>query len=225
MAIISRGYEPNESAAKNTDREFQLFSQNIDLILKHEQNILACRDYFFCSLPFAYSSWLYCSGDGQLFLGYLLLAWKTGQLTEQCPTCMGRVIVSSFSGSPLTGRNSWSGLCLGCRQRQIGKESKNFLRRMEFIIELRKKFPAAVEQVEEYDGQEFTWGGNELKPVRKKKTIWKPVAEPVDLATLVKELNGHIRKGRPVNVHHLLKKKLELKLSKSLKKDSVYFRL
>jgi hypothetical protein len=222
MTIISRGYEPNESAAKNTDREFQLFSQNIDLILKHEQDILACRDYFFCSLPFAYSSWLYCSGDGQLFLGYLLLGWKAGQLTEHCPICMGKIIVSSFSGSPLTGRNSWSGLCLDCHQRRQGNHSKHFHQWMSLVLKFRQAFPDKVSEEQEYNSQEFTFGGNGLKLVRKKKTIWKSVAESVSIAILIDELKtGSTRKGNPPNVQ-LLQQQLKLKLSSNTKNPTIH---
>ncbi len=214
MAIISRGYEPNESAAKNTDREFQLFSQNIDLILKHEQAILACSNYFFCSLPFAYSSWLYCSGDGQLFLGYLLLAWKTDIFIEQCPDCNQKVVITSFTGSPLTGSNGWTGICCTCQQIINGKHSAAFRRRMDFVLKLRQAFPATVQEKQEYDGFDFSWGEPSLKPVRKTRIVATPVADPVTLEILIKELKtGAMRDSRPVNVHLLKKKDLKLKFS------------
>jgi hypothetical protein len=218
MAIISRGYELDESAADSSDREWQLFSQNIDLILKHEQDILACGDYFFCSLAFAYSSWTYVAGDGQLFLGYLLLGWRNNILIEQCPVCTsGKVSITSFGGSPLSGSNGWTGICLDCHQKQQGKHSEHFRQWMDFVLSLRKSFPEKVSEEQEYDSQEFTFGGNGLKPVRKKKTIWKSVAEPVPIASLIDELkSGSIRKGKPPNVQ-LLKKDLKLKLSNSAK--------
>ena len=85
---------------------------------------------------------------------------------------------------------------------------------MDFVLRLRKTFPDQVCEQEEYLGQNFTWGGNGLKLVMKKRIIWKLVCEPVALAVLVYELKaGTIRKGKSVNVH-LIKQEVTLKLSK-----------
>ena len=111
MTLISRGYS-NNSTVEDVDQDWELFSQNIDLLLNNEQKILNCTDYFFCNLSFAYSSWPYVSGDGQLCLGYLLLGLTTGQLIEHCPTCNGIALITSFGGSPLTGSKTGQAFAL-----------------------------------------------------------------------------------------------------------------
>jgi hypothetical protein len=223
MTIVSRGYLPNNSTV--VDNDCPLFCQNIDLLIGHERNILNCAEYFFCNLSFAWCSWPYTSGDGQLYLGYLLLGLTTGQLIEHCPTCNSIVLITSFGGSPLTGNNGWTGVCLTCRQKQKGEQSAAFRQWMDFVLRLRQIFPAAVPEQQGYDGFDFSWGEPSLKLVRKSKTIWKPVADPVTLAVLIEELkSNNIRKSRPINVS-LLKKDFELKLSRPTPKDSIHFRL
>jgi hypothetical protein len=212
MPLVSKGYSPNAGVA--LERDWELFCSNLDLLLSNEQIILNHADYFFVAPACCFSSFPYISGDGQLFLGYLLLGWQADILTEQCPDCKAaKVSITYFGGFPLSGRNSWTGISLCCRQRQQGKDSIKFRQWMDLVLKLRQAFPDKVSEEQEYDSQKFTWGGNGLTPVMKKKTIWKPVADPVTLAVLIDELKaGHIRKGRPINVH-LLKKDLKLKFS------------
>jgi len=94
MAIVSRGYAGSSLSDKEPD--FQLFTENIELLTNSQQKILETGEYFFCELPFARCSWPYVGGDGPLCLGYLLLGWKNGILLEPCPDCKG---------------DSWSGFC------------------------------------------------------------------------------------------------------------------
>jgi hypothetical protein len=224
--IVSKGYYPNSSA--DVDQDWQLFCQNVQLLLQHQQTILACSDYFFCSPSFSYCSWPWTSGDGPLVIGYLLLSWQNRLLVQSCPDsgCGVQVLITSFSGSPLSGANSWAGYCTNCRSRKSGSRTDiRFYELVDFVSKLRQKFPATVQQIEEYDAFEFSFGGDGLKPVIKKKVVQVPVAEPVNFATLLLELKaGTIRKGRPVNVY-LLKKEYELKLSKSTQKNSVHMKL
>ncbi len=228
MAIISRGYGPDESANKDLEADWQLFSQNIDLILKHEQDILACRDYFFCSPSFACCSWPYVGGDGQLFLGYLISGWQNRLLVQPCPDsgCGGTVLITSFAGSPLSGSNHWSGYCADCQSRKSGSRTDiRFYELVDFVSKLRQTFPASVQEIETYDGCQFCWGGSGLEQVKKNRVIWKPVAEPINLSAMIEELkSNNIRQGKPVNVLRL-KRQCELKLSSSLKKDTVHFKL
>ena len=208
MRLASIGYYPS-SGTNNLQNDWQLFCQNIDLLLNNK--ILNVADYFFCSPAFCYASFPYISGDGQLYLGHLLLGWKTGIFTEQCPDCKGKILITSFGGSPFSGSNAWTGFCLDCHQIINGKQSPSFRQWMDFVLKLRQTLPATVEQIEEYDAFEFSFGGNGLKPVIKKKVVQVPVANPVTLAVLVNELKaGNIRQGKPVNVC-LLKQGLELR--------------
>jgi hypothetical protein len=208
--LISQGYR-SEADIEEVQRDWQLFSQNIDLLRRHEESILSCRDYFFCHPAFASCSWSYLEGDGPLLLGYLLLGWRAGLLSEDCSDFKSQVLITSFAGSPLSGANTWTGLCLCCREKRKGQNSRLFRQWMDFILKLRKMSPAMVEMVEQHDGFKFSWGGNGLKPVIKKIIVSKPVAEPITLSALIGELkSGYIRGDNAININ-LCKKHLELK--------------
>jgi hypothetical protein len=227
MPVVSKGYYPN--SAGHIDKHWELFSQNIDFLLRHQQTILACSDYFFCSPNFSYCSWPWTSGDDPLVIGYLLLGWQNKLLVQPCPDsgCGGEVLITSFSGSPFSGANSFAGYCTNCQTRKNGSRTDiRFYELVDFISKLRQTFPSVVKEIETYSGHQFCWGGSGLEPVVKKRIVSKPVANPVTLAVLIDELlkAGTIRKGRPVNVH-LLKREFELKLSKALQKDTIHFKL
>ncbi len=208
MTIISKGY-CSDSGIEDT--QWELFCRYIDLLLQYRKTILNCGDYFFCHLPFAAASFPYLQGDGPLVLGHLVFGWEQNILIEQCPACERKVLITSFAGSPLSGSNSWTGLCLSCRQKQSDKHSSAFRQWVDLILKLRQTFPAKVEQIEEYQGEEFTWGGSGLAPASKKRIVQVPVANPVTFAILIDELKTcNARSGNPVNVL-LLKKCLELK--------------
>jgi len=213
MAVVSRGYY-NNSSADDIERDWQLFSHNIGLILNNQQKILNTADYFFCQPTFASCSWPYLKHDGSLPLGYLLLGLKYGSLIEKCTNCPeGKVLITSFAGSPLTDANSFTGLCICCLQVQLGKQSTRFKERMGFILKLRQAFPATVEKTEEYNSYEFSWGGNGLKPVTKNRIMQVAVARAVDLATLISEIGtGTIRQGKPMNIS-LLRQDYQLKFT------------
>jgi hypothetical protein len=212
MTLISKGYCADSFSAYELNKDWQLFSKNIALILDNQQKILETASYFFCQPCFAMCSWPYVNGDGVLSLGYLLLGWRSGNLVEVCSNCSGgKVLITSFAGSPLSGRNSWTGICYSCCQKQGGEHSSAFRQWVDFILKLRQTFPATVEQIEEYQGQEFTWGGNGLKPVTKRRIVSKPVAKSVVLELLIAELKaGNIRHQRPISIS-LLKRPIELK--------------
>lgn len=206
---------PANSAIVNND--WQLFCQHIELLLWYQQEILNCASYFFCSPSFSYCSWPWTSHDGPLAIGYLILGWQNRLLVQPCPEsgCSGEVLITSFAGSTLSGSNSWSGCCTNYRSRKSGSRTDiPFYELVNFVSKLRQSFPAVVKEIEEYDGHQFCWGGTGLEPVVKKRIVSKPVAEPINFATLIDELKtGNIRQGKPVNVH-LIKQEVKLKLSK-----------
>jgi hypothetical protein len=190
MAIHSHGYVPEQDQSERRKSEFKTFSENLDLLLDKQQEILSCPEFFFTPLAFAWCSWPYIGGSGPLCLGYLMLGWQDGIFTEPCPSCSGKVLVTFFGGSPLSGSNGWSGICSGCRKHLTGKDTvhKPFSDRVKFVLSLRKSYPEGESTWEEYDGLVFSWGGSGLKPARKKRLVWTEFWKPVNLAVLVTEL-------------------------------------
>jgi hypothetical protein len=209
MLIASHGFMPANPTIEDS-QNWRLFCNNLTLILNSKQQILNCCDYFFVTLPGAYCSYPFVNTDGILFLGYLLIGWEQNILTDTCIKCQAKVIVFWFCGSILSGRNQWKGICLNCRNEQLG-QWQTFGPHWQFVSELRKKYPDKISEWQEYDGFEFSFGGNGLKPARKKKLIWRQLAQSVSLQTLVNELtSSSIRQNKAPNVC-LLKHGLELK--------------
>lgn len=210
--LCSVGFMPNEENPQNVENEFQVFFDHLPLILDHERNILACADYFFCRLDFAYCSWAWVGGDGPLYLGYLLLGWRD-RLTGVCPACAGTVLVTSFGGSVLSGSNGWTGICQGCRSKQHGRWER-LGDRWQFVRNLRQSHPHEICEWEEFDGQIFSWGDNGLQPGKKKRLVHKPLANPVSLNVLIEELkSGNVRIAKMPNVS-LLRQEMKLKFSR-----------
>lgn len=216
MAIFTRGFTPDHSSEQATAK--QLFFDNIHLFLQHKQDILNCKDYFFVELPFCFASWPYLTGDGPLYLGYLLLGWQNGILTEPCPSCQGTLLITYFDGSPLTGWNRYFGYCKLCHQTSGATSAEAVLllhQRMRFTSALRRAFPRRITQWEEYDGYQFSFAGNGFEPAKKKRQIIIELATPVDFQIFIDELkSGNIRQSNFPNVS-VLNRSIELNLSTS----------
>ena len=196
MTIVSRGYAGSPSS--NSEEAFLLFSENLDLIRANEKTILECAEYFFCDIPFASCSWPYVGGDGPLCLGYLLLGWKDGLLVEPCPGCGGKCLVTSFGGSPLSGSNSWSGICSNTKKKYSKNPSihKPFYKKLGLIVDLRKQYPQRITRLEEYDTEQFIFAGDGLEPARKTRPVTIELFQPMPLSELIKELKEGIVRAK-----------------------------
>lgn len=134
--VQSKGYFSPFSYAD----EKQAFLAHIPWLIEDAQSLLANTEVF-KSFPgdFAHTSWPYISGDGPLCLGLLLLGWQNGVLCDRCDACGSVVYVFRFAGSPLSGRNSFSGYCVTC-QAEVRQQSAGhvFLARVKFILSHNK---------------------------------------------------------------------------------------
>ncbi|MBX9877602.1 MAG: hypothetical protein K2Y22_04015 [Candidatus Obscuribacterales bacterium] len=195
MTIIFAGYNPQSNNQIDEAREWKLFCDNIQQIIKHEKDIFACGEYFFCRPAFARYSLAYSDRATPLVVGYLLLAWRNDWLTGTCPKCCEKVLVTSFAGSFLSGSNRWTGLCVCCQCRQRGSWESDFRKRLSCMSNLGRLFPSEVTYLEK---------GSEHKPEDARRPVRKLVAIPVTLGVLIEELRtGAIRRGSPPNVRML----------------------
>ncbi|RTL43639.1 MAG: hypothetical protein EKK48_07795 [Candidatus Melainabacteria bacterium] len=197
MVIHSYGYAASSEAdAGSRNRSRDLLLQNFDLVLKCHHKILSCAEYFFCQPSFASCSWPYVGGDGPLPIGYLLIGWLEGTLVEQCTKCTDNVYLTSFSGSMLSNSTCWTGICRSCRSFISGKGSthKSFIERIQFIANLRRKYPAQVSEWTEYNGHIFSWGGNGLQPSKKRRLTIKATANPIPFDLLLSELASGVER-------------------------------
>jgi hypothetical protein len=188
MAIHSFGFTPTCASAAASATEFEMFIEHLDLILQCEAEILLEQELFYCQPSFAWSSWPYVAGDGPLCLGYLILGWKNGILTETCPLCSGCMLVTSFSGSPLSGSISSAGICKDCRNTAVlkGPANKPIAGKISFICELRKSHPNGSTEWTQYEGFNFSWGGTGLIPAVKQRLVHNSNVVPLTLEGVLK---------------------------------------
>ena len=209
----SKGYGIDNPPASEPET-FQLFKNNLDFLRSRKEDILRSGDYYFVELSFAYASWPYIPGDGPLYLGMLLIGWDMGALVDHCAECGSKVLIYRISGSPLSGSNSYSGICTGTIKDVIGGESKEFIDRVNFICTLRRYAVLELKEKEQYLGQKFSFGGTGLEPAIKEKVVTRQLANPVSLEVLLNELkNNKARTTNPLKISEL-PGDLKLKFSK-----------
>ena len=122
--MISEGYV-NLDSKEVYEKDLNLLCENLKLILDNANKILDIQKYFYCYPKPAYLSVAYIGADGQIPLGGLILKWKELLLIEECPDCKGKLYMINGGGSPLSGRNSCTGICIGC-QKVFYISSKSF---------------------------------------------------------------------------------------------------
>jgi len=113
--MISEGYV-NLDSKEEYEKDLNLLCENLKLILDNANKILDIQKYFYCYPKPAYLSVAYIGADGQIPLGGLILKWKELLLIEECPDCKGKLYMINGGGSPLSGRNSCTGICIDCRK-------------------------------------------------------------------------------------------------------------
>lgn len=221
MVIESRGYCPDddEPAGANIDRvDARTFFASAALLFAHADDILKRAEYFFCPLSLAYCSWPYLGGCGPFRLGHLLVGWRDGQLIDECLYCHGDLLIYFFGGSILSGGNTFTGYCINCGAicRLHHLPIALFVQRMQYAIALRNAFVEEVEEVDEYDGFVFSFGGNGLKPARKTRFSTRRLVEPVSYEKLLSDLqSGMLCPENPPVIQDTLDMKCALRFTRA----------
>ncbi len=129
--IQSQGFFP----APEIEIEKKRFFSQIPELLEKTNLILSDPESFSCYPGnFAYTSWPYLTGDGNLSFGQLVLGWREGVLRDQCKRCSGVLYIYRFAGSPLSDRNSFSGYCVSCQAQVKDRSTQSiFIWRMCFV--------------------------------------------------------------------------------------------
>jgi hypothetical protein len=65
---------------------------------------------------------------------------------------------------------------------------KPFFEKIKFVLRLRRQFPQSVSHWEEFDGHDFSWGGNGLQSAGKNRLVHEQLVKPVSLEMLISEL-------------------------------------
>ena len=189
--IVSIGYRSTVAARAKAEDDSQLLQTKLSLLLTNIDKIMDRPEFYFCWPTNCWCSWPYFKGDGPIYLGYLLEGYRDQILKETCPSCSTRTLmISSFSGSPISGTNSCTGICLSCSTRHNLNNIPAFIARVQFISRLRDTRPLYQTERVEYDGHIFDWGGNGLKPAMRKQQVTRQQYEPFTLAAVIDRLAG-----------------------------------
>ena len=130
--------EMRELQKKRFERKKKLLFDNLDLIMRHREEILATPRYANIDAHYAIKggglyigqvttlrrpSFAGTTLDIGLKLGTLLRIWDTDQFKVEC-RCGGTAVIRSFSGSPLSGASQATAYCPQCKKEiRIGNRS------------------------------------------------------------------------------------------------------
>ncbi len=135
-------------------REFQLFTDNFDLIWRNADIIINTPEFYYSYFHCAFISAMFM-GNYYLRIGQLLHLWKQNTLVDTCDKCQGPLYIFCAGGSPLSGRNRCSGICGDCKKfSSISLPGcRRVMEALHFIKTNQNK-----RKVIRTKGQSFSWG-------------------------------------------------------------------
>lgn len=125
------------------ERQWNLFAEAVPLIWRHREQILADPQLFGARTPMRIRmAYVSMKDSGPYPLGVVVRAWSEHgeNYTRECPKCGGRMLIHSFSGSPLSGRSSHSATCTACGHRQLHVDEGSFGRLAAPIMRIASEY-------------------------------------------------------------------------------------
>lgn len=125
------------------ERQWNLFGEAVPLIWRHREGILADPQLFRARTPMRiHMAYVLMKDSGPYPLGVVVRAWTEYEerYARVCPKCGGRMLIYSFSGSPLSGRSSHSATCTACGYRQLHVDEGSFGRLATPIMQLAGQY-------------------------------------------------------------------------------------
>ena len=118
-SLVRAWFEPirRERQQQEEQRLQDLFAESVPLIWRQRERILADPQLFGARTPMRiHMAYVSMKDSGPYPLGVVVRAWTEYEerYMRICPKCGGRMLVYSFSGSPLSGRSSHSATCTAC---------------------------------------------------------------------------------------------------------------
>ena len=193
---------------KRFERKKKLLRDNLDLILRHREEILATPRYRNIDVHYAIEGGGCYIGPlltarqlnfaGTLVninfkLGKLLEVWDTNQFKVECK-CGGTAVVCNFSGSPLSGVSVATAFCPKCKEEIHGIRNRRF---GDYYGPMRVKFDECIEMVAKDFVAKWTLAEAEYakKVAEGKSTRWSRAesgfhgdGKSCDLETMINEL-------------------------------------
>lgn len=125
------------------ERQWELFAEAVPLIWRQRERILADPQLFGARTPMRIRmAYVSMKDSGPYPLGVVVRAWTEYEehYTRVCPKCGGRMLIYSFSGSPLSGRSSHSATCTACGYQQRHVDEGSFGRLASPIMRIASEY-------------------------------------------------------------------------------------
>lgn len=144
-SLVRGWFEPirREQQKREEQRLQDLFAESVPLIWRQRERILADPQLFGARTPMRIRmAYVSMKDSGPYPLGVVVRAWTEYEehYTRVCPKCGGRMLIYSFSGSPLSGRSSHSATCTVCGYRQLHVDEGSFGRLASLIMRIASEY-------------------------------------------------------------------------------------
>lgn len=144
-SLVRAWFEPirREQQKRKEQRLQDLFAASVPLIWRHRERILADPQLFGARTPMRIRmAYVSMKDSGPYPLGVVVRAWTEYEerYTRICPKCGGRMLIYSFSGSPLSGRSSHSATCTACGNQQHHVDGGSFGRLASPIMRIASQY-------------------------------------------------------------------------------------
>lgn len=166
-SLVRAWFEPirRERQQQEEQRLQDLFAESVPLIWRQRERILANPQLFGARTPMRIRmAYVSMKDSGPYPLGVVVRAWSehADNYTRLCPKCGGRMLIYSFSGSPLSGRSSHSATCTACGYQQLHVDEGCFGRLASPIMRIASQyrdlpkgdapsFEEAIKQIENFE--------------------------------------------------------------------------
>ncbi len=173
---------PEESEAEVIKNQ-KIFCENLDLILKHSDQIIARPEFFYIRHSWMMVGAMYV-GSNYIPLGVLLLLWQSGRWTTECLGCGGKAYIYKIAGSPLSGSHYCHAFCPVCAETLNSKQSKGFTVLMKQALDLSKTYNQK-RKILRTKGPRFSWRNGTVGEKVPDK-ILEDLVVPVSLTAIIK---------------------------------------
>ena len=144
-SLVRAWFEPirRERQQQEEQRLQYLFAESVPLIWRQRERILTDPQLFGARTPMRIRmAYVSMKDSGPYPLGVVVRAWSehADNYTRLCPKCGGRMLIYSFSGSPLSGSSSHSATCTACGYQQLHVDEGCFGRLASPIMRIASQY-------------------------------------------------------------------------------------
>ncbi len=153
-------YKPHEERVE----QWKYILSNLYVLIKNKNLILKTPEYRYSKVCDAFIGTT-ITGTTILYIGLLLELWEKS-FTAQCSKCNGKVYIFNASGSPLSGRHQYQGMCKNCYEFVQGSK-KSFGELLSPLFDLSKNYKNKT-IIEKNVNHYFSPGGESADGIQQK---------------------------------------------------------